>query len=230
MDSLCVHISRQKLRISDAEAPGALRHGLSSEVFAATAADAGVTGFVLACIRDNAHPILWVQDRVSGKEAGRPYLPGLGAKRAILRVDLTRPADVLWAMENGLRCKGLSAVIGEIWGDPPALGFTATKRLTIRSEAGQVPCWLIRRAATPDLSAARDRWRVASVPAAAHPHDARAPGDPRWQVELFRSRQARPGEWVARYDRAADRLDLSAAFRDGAVAEGHGAGGQRAAG
>lgn len=230
MDSLCVHVLRQKLRISGQEAPGILRHGLSSEVFATHAADAGVTGFVLACIRGNKDPILWVQDRLSGKEAGRPYLPGLGAKRSILRVDVTRPADVLWAMENGLRCKGLSAVIGEIWGDPPALSFTATKRLTIRAEAGQVPCWLIRRAATPDLSGARDRWRVASMASAPHPHDPRAPGDPRWHVDLFRSRQSRPGEWVARYDGAADRVDFSAPFRDGAVAEGDGTGGQRATG
>ncbi len=230
MDSLCVQALRQKLRISAREVPGTLRHGLSSEVFAANAADAGVTGFVLACIGSNAHPILWVQDRLSGKEAGRPYLPGLGAKRSILRVDVTRPADVLWAMENGLRCKGLSAVIGEIWGDPPALSFTATKRLTIRAEAGQVPCWLIRRGATADLSGARDRWRVASLPSAPHPYDPQAPGDPRWHAELFRSRQSRPGEWMARYDGAADRLDLSAPFRDGALAEGHGTDGQRAAG
>lgn len=201
-----------------------------SEVFPTTAVDAGAAGFVLARIPRSSLPVLWVQDRLSGKEAGRPYLPGLGARWPILRVDVTRPADVLLAMEDGLRCKGLAAVIGEIWGDPPALSFTATKRLALRAEAGGIACWLIRRAASPDLSAARDRWRIASLPSAPHPHDPASPGAPRWQAELFRSRQSRPGTWVASYDRAADRVDFSAPAPDRTLAEGDGASGQRAAG
>jgi len=206
-------------------------HSLSlSEIFPESAADAGAVGFVLCRIQSNPAPVLWVQDRLSGKEAGRPYLPGLNLRSPILRVDVTRPADVLLAMEDGLRCKGLSAVIGEVWGDPPVLGFTATKRLALRSEAGGVPCWLIRRATSPNLSAARDRWRIASLPSASHPHDPTAPGDPRWRVELFRSRQSRPGIWVATYDSAADRVDFSASFRDGALAEADGKIGQRATG
>ena len=201
-----------------------------SEIFTGSAIDAGAVGFVLTRIRHRDHaPILWVQDRLSQKEAGRPYIPGLNTPRPILRVDVTRPADVLWAMEDGLRCKSLSAVIGEVWGDPPALNFTATKRLALRSEAGDIPCWLVRRTASPDLSAARDRWRVTSLPSSPHPDDPKAPGDPRWRVELFRSRRASPGEWVVSYDSTADRVDFSAPFRDGAMAEDDGKGRQRAA-
>lgn len=200
-----------------------------SDVFPATVTDAGAIGFILSHIPANAGPILWVQDRLSRKESGCPYLPGLGLRRQILNVDLSRPADVLWAMEDGLRCKGMSAVIGEIWGDPPALSFTATKRLAMRSEQGGVPCWLIRRAASPDLSAARNRWRVASLPSSLHPDDPQAPGNPRWRVDLFRSRLSKPGEWVATYDRAADRVDFSALLRDGALAEDRREGKRRAA-
>ena len=203
---------------------------LLSEIFVASIADAGAVGFVLSRLGPGAAPILWVQDKLSRKEAGRPYLPGLGRAQPVLLVEVARPADVLMAMEDGLRCKSLMAVIGEIWGAPPALDFTATKRLALRSEAGNVPCWLIRRAAHPDLSAARDRWRVASLPSAANPDDAAAPGDPRWRIELFRSRRAQPGEWVARYDRASGRLDLSAPFRNGALAKGDGTDERRATG
>jgi protein ImuA len=92
-----------------------------------------------------------------------------------------------------------------------------------------VPCWLIRQAATADLSAARNRWRIATLPSVANPDDPRAPGDPRWRLDLFRSRDGRPGEWVARHERAADRLDLVAAVPDGAVAEDAREAGQRAA-
>lgn len=201
-----------------------------SEVFAMTAMDGGVPGFVLSTIPRTKAPILWVQDHMSEAETGRPYLPGLMTQRPVIHLTLPRAVDVLWAMEEGLRCTALAVVIGEVWGDPRALDFTATKRLAIRAEAGKRPCWLVRRGTTPNLSAARNRWRIASLPSLAHPHDPQAPGDPRWQVDLFRSRQANPGTWVATYDRAADRVGFSARFRDGALAEGDGAEVRRAAG
>lgn len=201
-----------------------------SEVFPEKVTDAASIGFVLARLGQGQAPLLWVQDRLSRKEAGRPYLTRFGINRQVIMVDLSRAADVLWAMEDGLRCKALGAVIGEVWGDPPALSFTASKRLAIRAEASGVPCWLIRRAASPDLSAARDRWRVASVPAAPHPDDGQAPGLPRWSLDLFRSRRSKPGQWVASYDRAADRIDLTAPVRDGTLATHIRAAGQRVAG
>lgn len=201
-----------------------------AEVFAETASDAAAVGFVLARIPKSSAPILWVQDRLSRKETGRPYLPGIPGTRPVIMVDLSRAVDVFWAMEDGLRCRALAAVVGEVWGDPPALDFTASKRLAMRAEAAEVPCWLIRRGAVANLSAARERWRVASLPAERHPHDARAPGAARWSLDLFRARGAKPGQWVGRYDRTADRLDLSAPLLDGAVAAGDGTAGQRATG
>jgi len=192
--------------------------------------DPAAIGFVLARLPRTSAPVLWVQDRLSRKETGRPYVAGIGLDRPMIMVDVSRAADVLWAMEDGLRCKALGAVIGEVWGDPPALNFTATRRLAMRSEAAGVPCWLIRHAASADLSAARERWRIVSRPSAPHPHDALAPGLPCWSLDLFRARRSRPGQWVVSYDRAADRFDLSAALRDRAVADGDGAAGQRAVG
>lgn len=200
-----------------------------SEVFAETVADAGAAGFVLSQLIKGSFPILWIQDRMSRRETGRPHLAGLGGGRSILVLEIARPADVLAAAEEGLRCKALSAVVAEIWGDPPALNFTATKRLALRAEAMGVPCWLIRHAGTADLSAARNRWRISSLPSAPHPDDAKSPGDPRWRLEMFRSRDKQPGVWVARHDRAADCLDLSAAVSDGTLAADAGPAGQRSA-
>lgn len=215
-----------------------------SEVFATGPSDAAAVGFVLARLAlggrtqgqtqgqtQGKAPILWVQDRLSRQESGSPYLPGLPGLcgRPVIRVDVSRPADALWAMEEGLRCKALAAVIGEISGDPPALNFTATKRLALRAEASKVPCWLIRRAGSADLSAARDRWRITSLPSAPHPYDPQAPGAPRWRAELFRSRHHQPGIWVTGDERAADPVSLSAAFRDGTLAAGDGKAERRAA-
>jgi protein ImuA len=201
-----------------------------TEVFPAGGAEAAAIGFVLAQLGQGTAPVLWVQDRLAQRETGRPFLAGLGILRPVLTMQLSRPVDVVAAVEEGLRCKALAAVIAEIRGDPAAVNFTAMKRLALRAEATGVPCWLIRQNATADLSAARDRWRIATLPSAPNPDDPRAPGDPRWRVELFRSRDRRPGEWVARHDRGAkDRVDLVAALPDGEVAEGAGTVGQRAA-
>lgn len=201
-----------------------------SEVFPDTATDAAAVGYMLSRLPRSAAPVLWVQDRLSRRESGRPYLAGIGTDRPVIMVDLSRAADVLWAMEDGLRCRALAAVIGEIWGDPPALDFTATKRLAMRSEAAKVPCWLIRRAGSANLSAARDRWRIGARPSAPNPHDAAAPGLPRWSLELFRSRRLKPGQWVAEYDRTQNRLYRAATSGDGPLAAGDGAGRNRATG
>lgn len=205
------------------------RAAILSEVFAQSAADAAALGFVLARLPADGRPVLWVQDRLSRQQAGQPCLAGIGTARALVLLHLSRPRDVLWALEEGLRCRALGAVIGEIWGDPAALDFTATKRLAMRAEAAGLPCWLIRRAASPNLSAARDRWRIGARPSAPHPYDPQAPGAPRWALDLFRSRHAQTGLWVAQYDRAADRVDLVAATGAGTLDAGDAAPRQRAA-
>lgn len=205
------------------------RPAVLSEVFPATGAEAAAAGFVRARLKRGTAPVLWIQERLAARESGRPCLPGLGLRGPLLLMQLSRPIDVMAAAEEGLRCTVLAAVVAEIRGNPPAVDFTAMKRLALRAEAAGVPCWLIRQAATADLSAARDRWRIAPLPSAPNPDDPAAPGDPRWRVELFRSRDSRPGVWEGRHERAADRLDLVAAFPDGAVAAAGGASGQRAA-
>lgn len=205
-----------------------------TDLFPATGAEAAAGGFVLARIGPAQTPILWIQDRLAERESGRPCLAGLALRGPLMLMQLSRPADVVIAAEEGLRCGALAAVVAEIRGAPPALNFTATKRLALRAEAAGVPCWLIRHGAMPDLSAARDRWRISTLPSAANPDDPRAPGAPRWRLELFRSRDKRPGVWVANHERgtagAADRLDLVAAVSDGTLDAAGRADGQRAAG
>ena len=161
-----------------------------AEVFAPTPGDGAATGFALAHLRPGAR-VLWVQDRASRREGGRPHAPGLRVD--LLHLEVSRARDALWAMEQALGCDGLSAVIGEVWGDPAALDFTATKRLALRAEAGQVQAWLLRGTAAPDLSAARERWRVSSL--CSNDWDR-----PCWRVTLFRSRSRAPAEWIASHD------------------------------
>ena len=202
-------------RLRPAETP---RQATLAEVFPDTAVDGAAPAFVLAHIPAGTGTVLWIQDRLSWRETGRPYLAGLAHPPPLLCLTVNKAVDVLWAMEQGLGNAGLSAVVGEVWGDPSSLDFTASKRLALRSEAHGIPAWLIRRSATADLSAARERWRIASLPSLPNRDDMRSPGAPQWRAELFRARWRTPGQWVVRYDPQTHRMDFDHAVRTEAPA------------
>ena len=195
------------------------------ELFAASPRDGGATGFLLAQL-DRERPLLWVQERMAILEAGRIYPPGLGGRIAagLIHVEARDARAALWAMEEGLRCSALGGVIGELWGDPKALDFTATRRLAVAAERSGVPVWLVRFGGMANLSGARMRWRVASAPSLAHEFDPRAPGAAAWDAELFRARGAVPGRWPrcwsAGGDGAADFERVVAVAADRAMAAG----------
>jgi protein ImuA len=189
-----------------------------SELFAASPRDAGVTGFLLAQVA-RGKPLLWVQERMAMLDAGRIYPPGLGIGE-LIHVDARDARAALWAMEEGLRCSALGAVIGEIWGDPKALDFVATRRLAVAAERYGVAAFLVRLGGHANLSGARMRWRVASAPSSAHPFDPKAPGAAAWEAELFRARGLAPGKWIVGHETSADRRTVVAAAADRTLAEG----------
>jgi protein ImuA len=164
-----------------------------SELFAVHPRDGGWAGFLLAQLATDK-PVLWVQDRMAILESGRVHPPGLPTQN-LIHIDARDARDALWAMEEGVRCSCLSAVIGELWGDPRALDFTATRRLAVAAERSGTPCWLVRLGGTANLSGARMRWHLASAPSLVNPLDPRAPGPPAWDAELFRARGSPPGRW-----------------------------------
>jgi protein ImuA len=200
-----------------------------SELFAAHPRDGGWVGFLLAQI-ERDKPLLWIQDRMAILEAGRVHPPGLSDRlesgriyppgvpsRRLIHVETRDARDALWAMEEGVRCSCLSAVIGELWGDPKALDFTATRRLAVASERSGTPCWLVRMGGIANLSGARMRWRIRSAPSLLNPLDLKAPGSPAWDAELFRARGMPPGRWSIGHETG--RFHLVAASGDRALGE-----------
>ena len=186
-----------------------------SEIFSTHPRDGGWAGFLLAQVGGDK-PLLWIQDRMAILESGRVHPPGLPGEN-LIQVEARDARDALWAMEEGVRCACLSAVIGEVWGDPRALDFTATRRLAVAAERSGTPCWLVRLNGTANLSGARMRWRLGSVPSLANELDPRAPGLPVWDAELFRARGHPPGRWSIAHE--ADRFHLGAGVGDRALGE-----------
>ncbi|MEM6857896.1 MAG: recA-like protein [Pseudomonadota bacterium] len=197
--------------------PGLADQPLHSEIFASAREASGV-GFALALARDafrvagaGADPlaeaedrrhVLWVQERGAIERGGRPYLHGLPEelRDRLIHVEAKTPEDALFALEEGLRCRDLACVIGEIVGNPRSLDFTASRRLSLAAEKHQVALWLVRLDAEADLSSARMRWRVEAAPSQLPRWNAEAPGTPQWKAELFRARSHAPGQWIVSYE------------------------------
>ena len=210
-------------RLQDARwRPGLADHPFHSEVFA-SAAEASGAGLALALARDaltSTHPssadgaaqdtrqVLWVQDRAAIRLGGRPCLAGLPAdlRHRLIHVAAATPEDALFALEEGLKCRDLACVIGEIAGNPRALSFTASRRLSLTAERHGVRLWLVRLDAAPDLSSARMRWQARAAASPPPRWNAAAPGTASWHTELFRARAHAPGEWMLNDDNGTLRL------------------------
>jgi protein ImuA len=197
--------------------------GVVQDLSADKAHDGAATAFVAAMLARRSGSVMWVQDRFSRQQGGRLYETGLYHRfdigGPILRVEVSHPRDALYAMEEAAACAALSAVVGEVDGRSSALDLTATRRLALRAKASGVTVWLIRSGEANGPSAARMRWRLASVPSLTHPHDAQAPGAPCWSAELVRATGRGPGMWNIFHERAPhDRIRLVSGTRDESLA------------
>jgi len=148
--------------------------------------------------RQEERAVLWVQDEAAIRLTGRPYRAGLSEplRRRLIHVAAHKAADALFALEEGVRCRDLACVIGEIAGNSRELDFTASRRLSLTAERHGVPLFLVRLDAKADLSSARMRWRVSAAPSPPPLWNTAAPGAPAWHAELFRARNHAPGEWI----------------------------------
>lgn len=133
-------------------------------------------------------PAVWI---VRGRDLHAAGLAAYGlTPERLIAVRATRDADALWAMEEALRCKRLSAVLGEVG----SLDLTASRRLQLAAESSGVTGVLLQVGARRSAaSVAVTRWRIAPAPSApAEP----GVGEPRWRVTLDRCRGGRPGAWL----------------------------------
>jgi protein ImuA len=183
---------------------------MHSEIFARSHEASGA-GLALALARDaltssaddeagveDTRLVLWVQDRAAIRLGGRPCVQGLppDVRHRLIHVAANTPEDALFALEEGLRCRDLACVIGEIAGNPRALNFTASRRLSLAAERHGIALWLVRLDAEPDLSSARMRWRVRAAASPRPRWNPAVPGHAAWRAELFRARAHPPGEWM----------------------------------
>jgi protein ImuA len=137
------------------------------------------------CLSQRTGMALWCR-RPAGRFDPQPYGPGLTRfidPTRLLVVEARDQSDLLWAMEEGLRCKGIAAVLGETG----SADLTATRRLLLAAESNASTAILLRPPTATTSSAALTRWQITSAPARST-QGLRDIAAPRWRVELLRAR------------------------------------------
>ncbi|OYX13908.1 MAG: hypothetical protein B7Z15_05695 [Rhizobiales bacterium 32-66-8] len=169
-------------------------------------AEGALAAFALGLAARAAHlrrrPILMVQQDLAQMEAGRLYGPGLEAlglgSGALLLVQVRKPQDVLFVMEEGLKCPGLAAVLGEVASSFPE-ALTATRRLSLAARGGSTLGLLLRQRPDGAASAAQTRWVIS--PAASQPRDPFGGlGPTTLTAVLARNRLGPVGQWTLTLD------------------------------
>jgi protein ImuA len=154
----------------------------------------GFSAAILARIAERQGEIIWI---TRGDDLYAPGIAAYGLKpERLIVVRARRDADILWAMEEALRCRTLGAVLGEI-GD---IDMVASRRLQLAAEASGVTGLLLRSADRRlGATASVTRWGLSAAPS--QPIDGEPGlGPPRWRTRLLRCRGGRPGEWLLEWN------------------------------
>jgi protein ImuA len=164
---------------------GGLARGALHEIAAVSEAHLpAATGFALGLAASRR--LVWIAEDMALAESGAPYGPGLDAfglaPEHLLTVAAARMPDLLWAMEEALRCRAVHAAIGELRHgeiDPVAL-----RRLSLAAGESGALALLLRSAPARAASTAATRWIVGAAP------------QDRFAVELVRNRRGTLGAWI----------------------------------
>jgi protein ImuA len=153
------------------------------------AATAGFISSLLSSLMRDGGVSLWIS---SSQTIFTPSLKYFGIEPdKIIFVNVQKERDVLWCMEEALKCDGLASVIGEM----KELSFTDSRRFQLAVEQSRVTGFIIRnKPRNLNTTACITRWKIASLPSVLD-HNMPGVGFPRWNIELLKVRNGKPGSW-----------------------------------
>lgn len=128
----------------------------------------------------------------------------------VIYCETWKDAEVLPAMEEGLRHGGLAGVVGEL----VKLPLTPSRRLQLAAESSGVIAFALRRSgpSSDQTNACFSRWRVAAAPSGPMiDFDMRRAC---WQLELMRCRGAEAHTWTVEAPDAQGRIAVPADLGD----------------
>lgn len=153
---------------------------------------AGTHGFIsglLGILMQNGGASIWIG---ASQNIFPPALKSFGIMpEKIIFIQLQKEKEILWAMEEALRCDGLSAVVGEV----RELGFNASRRLQLAVEKSGVTGFVVRNnPRSVGTTACVTRWKITGIPSELE-DNLPGVGFPRWNVDLLKVRNGKPGTW-----------------------------------
>jgi protein ImuA len=153
------------------------------------AATGGLMAGLIAALMQQGGACLWIS---TSRKLFPPALMGFEVSpERVIFIDVQRDKDVLWAMEEALKCEGLAAVIAET----REISFAQSRRLQLAVENSKVTGFLLRndprKLGTTTCVA---RWQITPLPSEPE-QGLPGVGFPRWQVDLLRVRNGNPGSW-----------------------------------
>jgi protein ImuA len=170
-------------------------HELISYGSEAEASAAGFIAGILSGLMKNGGVAVWIgQSSILFPPALKTF--GIQPDRLIF-IDLWKEKDLLWALEEALKCPGLSAVVGEL----PELGFTHSRRFQLAVEQSKVTGFILRsnpKSITPNSCIAR--WKIRPLPSCSE-DNLPGLGHSRLQVDLLKIRNGRPGSWALEWEK-----------------------------
>ena len=167
---------------------GAVHEFLTEEPEHAAACGGFLAG-LLQVLMQNGGICLWIS---ISRSLFPPALKTFGVNPdRIIFIDLLKQKDLLWAMEEALKCGSLAAVVAETG----EISFTESRRLQLVVEKSRVTGFILR-GNTRKLSttACVARWKITPLPSELE-EGMPGVGFPRWNVELLKVRNGNPGAW-----------------------------------
>ncbi|HET6227914.1 MAG TPA: Error-prone repair protein ImuA [Bacteroidia bacterium] len=173
--------------------PRAAVHELISNSTESASCTNGFLSVVLSALLQQTGSCLWISTR---RTLFPPALKTFGIEPdRILFVDVPTVKKALWVMEEALKCKALTAVVGEF----TALRFDESRRLQLAVEQSKVTGFVHRfQPKIENTVACTSRWKITSL-VSTLPDDLPGVGFPRWNIDLLKVRNGKPASWQVQW-------------------------------
>jgi protein ImuA len=152
-----------------------------------------ISGIVSSLMKTNT-PSIWIS---SSKLIFPTSLKSFGIDpHKIIFIQSKKSKELLWVIEEALKSNSVSAVVGEL----SEISFLESRRLQLAVEQSKVTGFLVRQNPKNLATACVTRWRVKPIPS----EKKLFPGIsfPKWNVELLKVRNGKPGRWQMQWRNA----------------------------
>jgi protein ImuA len=156
------------------------------------AATSGFVSCILSSLMHGRGAAVWIG---STQAVFPPALRSFGVDpEKIIFIHAKNQKEILWCMEEALKCEGLAAVICEI----KEISFTESRRLQLAVEKSRVTGFVLRdQPKNIGVNACVSRWEISPIQTEAN--NLPGIGIPRWNIELLKIRNGKPGSWQAEW-------------------------------